>query len=168
MATNRQLQFVADMEAGAKAAKLRNMQRLSIEELYELAGRSAVDGRLYIMRLAEKGETELLWRIHRVFNQFGLAPIYVKKALEGKTESKGENIDSQAIEFISEQPTDPCPSNESELQTTASRSMQLVLMSKPSVFKDAWYEIISILEPVPERHRSRLLSAVSAFYGMGG
>lgn len=180
MATENQKQFVADIESAIAAIRMKNPdrppERLTINEVCELAGRNSIDMRAMVLRIAAKPEDgHLLRRLLHAFKSVDLCPQYLAQAV-GEIEQKGhsdKNEQTKVLEplkFAAPPPPSPTPPVAvPKLITTHGQAIEMPTaapkqMSSPG---EVMNQIIRILDDLPEKQQRRVIVSVSAYFGIG-
>lgn len=179
MATENQKQFVADIESAIAAIKLKNPdrppERLTINEVCELAGRNSIEMRAMVLRIASKPEDmHLLRRLLHAFKSVDLCPQYLAQCIseseQGRRTAQNEEKQAQEALKLAVPPLPPAPVP--KLITTQGQAIEMQPAAAPRQQMqispgDAMNQIIKILEPLPEKQQRRVIVSVSAYFGIG-
>lgn len=187
MATENQKQLISDFEAAIAAVRMKNPERLTINEVCELAGRNAIELRAVVLRIATKPEDgHLLRRLMHAFKTVGLCPQYLAQAVaELDQPKKPVTIENDSVPEAEEKSgpeplkfsPQPKPDFQAPKLVTQSQAVQVPIPvvepkneEKPVSERtgaDYMHEIVKILEKLPERQQRRIIVAASAYYGIG-
>lgn len=186
MATENQKQLISDFEAAIAAVRMKNPERLTINEVCELAGRNAIELRAVVLRIAAKPEDgHLLRRLMHAFKTVGLCPQYLAQVVTELDQPKKpvtiEKESAEAEEKSGPEPLkfspQPVPSFQAPKLVTQAQAVQVPIPvvepkneEKPLPERtgaDYMHEIVKILEKLPERQQRRIIVAASAYYGIG-
>lgn len=180
MATENQQQLVNDIESAVSAIKLKNPSKLpdglTITEICEMAGRSSVELRSVVMRLADNEEMDLVMRLHDAFMSVNLAPKYLTHAI-----SRSSNVTpilkvQKTVQEAREMPRAISMDSHASVQTE-----QKSVVNGGNIFEvapaplqprypnpgDVIYQFISTLDPMPPALQHRIIASVSAYCGVG-
>ena len=159
--------MVDDLCAIVDALKMKGVpQRLTIEELCGMNGRSALQIRSMIIRMGTAGELTLLRRLQNAFLSVNLNPKYLAEAiteLSGgvKTQMETPKFDSEPLQLARSIPVSPVS------QGSAAVNIKPMVEHgtfgvKPDSVEDA-QSIIRILEKHDPRTQRKMMSMVLAW-----
>jgi hypothetical protein len=178
MATENQKQFVSDIESAIAAIRMKTPgktpERLTINEVCELAGRNSIEMRAMVLRIAGKPEDgHLLRRLQHAFNTVGLNPQYLASVLL-ESEQKGQQVQSEQkaapepLKLSATQATSQqAPAPSVPKLVTQSQAIEMPGVSRQLSAGEAMNQVIQILDPLPEKQQRRVIVSVSAYYGIG-
>lgn len=179
MATENQKQFISDIESAISAIKMKNPDHvpegLTITEVCELAGRSSIEMRAMVLRIAAKpADAHLLHRLHNAFTSVNLSPSYLAQSVADSTQNQHakqelQNVASKPLKFSAPQATGQTISNHSMPQiVTRTQTKEMPLPARSEVAPgEVMNQVIKILDPLPEKQQRRVIVSVSAYYGIG-
>lgn len=188
MATQNQLQFIADCESAVKAIKQQNRQVRTISEVMEAAGRPLEELSSITKRLGIHSETEQLQRLADAFDEVGLKPrcvITTMAKLQNKgIELNGSSMDSEPLVLhpYLEPETNPSINPKPDFDEMIANRMQktnpdfesnqvIGLLTPLNTQKTnpatALNQVIEILTPFSNAYRQRVLSSAGMFLGVG-
>jgi hypothetical protein len=158
LATKKQIEFVENIEAGAKYLVQEGRLPATITAVMEAAGRTMSDFYPLVQRMTIKGDIELLMRLKLAFESVGQAPKGIISAIDklqkGSIDvTEPEQNDDQSFEVKEEPmqlklaPTMPEPQTD---------DTQKKLMA-----------ILEILEDSSQRQREKLITTASVYFGVG-
>lgn len=179
MATENQKQFVADIESAIAAIRMKNPdrppERLTINEVCELAGRNSIEMRAMVLRMAAKPEDgHLLRRLLHAFKSVDLCPQYLAQAV-GEIEQNRhseQNAEKQApepLKFAAPQTSPASSAAVPKLVTMQGQALEMPAAARQSVVSpgEVMNQVIRILENLPEKQQRRVIVSVSAYFGIG-
>lgn len=162
MATEKQLKFIADIEAAVTAMKLdRNPVNVKITEIFEMTGRESHNLRPLIVRLAEQGDLDQLKRLQAAFARVGVKQAKLEREigiLEGTVEPDQNDCESEPGELRLEPKLPPHP--EKSIQANGNRSP--VQSDRKTLDR-----VLEILEPLPKASQAKVISSAAVYLGVG-
>jgi hypothetical protein len=162
MATEKQLKFVADIEAAVTAmTHERQPGNVKITEVLEMTNREVHNLRPLIVRLGELGELELLKRLQAAFARVDLKPTLLEKqigVLEGTiAPDQDDAVHDEPLRLESRLPTAPAERPGQANGKGSSAADDIDTMAK----------VLRILETRPKASQAKVISSVAVFLGVG-
>jgi len=178
LATLKQIQFVENIEAGAKYLVQSGRGPMKLSQILEASGQSAIELSQYIHRLAGRNEYALLIRLKDAFASLGVAPKGLLKALHD-VESKTIRIMKPEPEIIThehdiEHEINPIETEEIEQKDKEIKPVELKLApmyeKEPMKMDDTQHKLIKVLEILENmnpRAREKVITTASVYFGVG-
>lgn len=172
MATQGQLDFVHDIEAGVAALLASNQNVTKITQVTEAAGRNLIEVSAYVGRLAQMNEWNLVYRLAEAFSKVNLAPICITRVLKSdlvapkkQIDLITENIEPEALELERSLPS--IPQQLEELDRVF--DVQYATEVKPSLCEPAQVlqKTIQLLSPYKKSTQQHVISTLGVWFGVG-
>ncbi len=169
MATQGQLDFVHDIEAGVAALLASNQYVTKITQVTEAAGRNLIEVSSYVGRLAQTKEWILLDRLAEAFLKVNLAPACITRALESAPQKQidliTENIEPEPLELERSLPS--IPQQLEELDRVF--DVQIATEIKDSIYEPAevLQKTIQLLAPYKKSTQHHVISTLGVWFGVG-
>jgi hypothetical protein len=158
LATKKQIEFVENIEAGAKYLVQEGRLPAKITAVMEAAGRTMSDFYPLVQRMTIKGDYQLLMRLKLAFESVGQAPKGIISALD--------QIESDVLKqsIPKEDPPEELTIEEEPLQLKLAPTMP---EPQTDDTQRKLLAILQILEDSSQRQREKLITTASVYYGVG-
>lgn len=159
MATNNQIQFVSDIEAGARHLNHQGhnpSNPTKISRVFEAAGRSQVELKPIANSLRNKREWPLVERLRFAFESVGVLPKAMQEIYNPPEEKPIYIVPEEVNEDTAEE----------ELKLEPVIPVYFEPIARPEM-TESLTSIIKILEPMNQRQRQRIVNSVSVYFEVG-
>jgi len=158
LATKKQIEFVENIEAGAKYLVQEGRLPAKITAVMEAAGRTMSDFYPLVQRMTIKGDYQLLMRLKLAFESVGQAPKGIIAALD--------QIESDLLKqsIPKEEPQEEFTLEEEPMQLKLAPTMPETQVDDT---QKKLMAILEILEDSSQRQREKLITTASVYFGVG-